>query len=454
MKTKLWSILGGGLLGLVLFYALWGGFSSRVAVETADAKLGSIREFVDEQAKTRLPQTYLITMPITGRIEAISLVEGMRVEKAQIVAQIVPRDLDLAVREAAAVVGRLDASIAENADVNVEETAYRQALEFVKSTAAAVQAAAERMTSGKAKLDYATRELGRVRQLATTGARTRDDLEQAILSQVQSDVDYKQDQLVHAAMIAVGAATDLLPTMVRQYIGRKKLGGDVLEKQRAEAKARLEQILQDQQRGTMRSPVSGVVLDRLISNERYLSAGTTLLEIGRLEDLEVEADVLSLDVVAAKVGDPVEIYGPAIGLPPARGVVARIYPAGFTKLSSLGVEQQRVKVIVRIAEGELKRLLTDRRLGVGYRVRVRVFTADKSRALLIPRSALFRAADNSWQVFVVRDDRARLQTVEVGLMNDEQVEIAKGLAENEPVILAPESSLSDGARVEVQQRAL
>ena len=113
--------------------------------------------------------------------------------------------------------------------------------------------------------------------------------------------------------------------------------------------------------------------------------------------------MLSLDVVAAKVGDPVEIYGPAIGRPPAKGIVARIYPAGFTKVSSLGVEQQRVKVIVRFAEGELKRLLAERRLGVGYRVRVRIFTADKTQALLIPRSALFRAADNTWQVFVVRN---------------------------------------------------
>ena len=197
----------------------------------------------------------------------------------------------------------------------------------------------------------------------------------------------------------------------------------------------------------MRSPVDGVVLDRLVSNERYLSAGTTLLEIGRLEDLEVEADVLSLDVVAAKVGDRVEIYGPAIGLPPARAVVARIYPAGFTKLSSLGVEQQRVKVILRFEPNELKRLLQNRRLGVGYRVRVKIFTADKTQALLVPRSALFRAADNSWRVFAVRDGRARLQTVEVGLMNDEQVEILKGLSENEPVVLAPESDLTDGTRV-------
>ena len=239
--------------------------------------------------------------------------------------------------------------------------------------------------------------------------------------------------------------------MVGQYIDRKTLTGDVLEKEKAEAEAKLQQVLQEEDRGTMRSPVDGVVLDRLVSNEGYLSAGKTLLEIGRLEDLEVEADVLSLDVVAASVGDRAEIYGPAIGLPPARGIVERIYPAGFTKVSSLGVEQQRVKVIVRFDPSELKRLLRDRRLGVGYRVRVRIFTADKTQALLIPRSALFRAADNTWQVFAVRNGRARLQTVEVGLMNDEQVEIVRGLSEGEAVILAPESTLTDGARVDADR---
>ncbi|MBN1396258.1 MAG: HlyD family efflux transporter periplasmic adaptor subunit [Pirellulales bacterium] len=447
MKINRWLIIAAVLIAAVIVYALRGGFSAGTAVEAARAKVGPIVKFVDEQAKTRLPQTYLITMPITGRIEPIALVEGMTVKKGQVVARIVPRDLQLAVDQAAAVVGRLEASIAENADVAVERTAYQQTLQFVKSTAATVKAAAERMVAGAAKLKYAANDLARVKQLAATGARTQDELERAELSQVQSDVDYKQDQLVHAAMVAVAAATDLTPSMVLQYIDHKKLSGAVLEKQKAEAEAKLRQVLLDQERGEMRSPVDGVVLDRPITNERYLSAGTILLEIGRLEELEIEADVLSLDVVAAKVGNRVEIYGPAVGR--AWGKVHRIYPAGFTKLSSLGVEQQRVKVIVRFDDGELERLLAERGLGIGYRVRVKILTDDQPKALLVPRSALFRTADNSWRLFVIRGGRAVLQKVEVGLMNDEQVEIAEGLAEGEgeQVVLAPESSLKDGDKV-------
>src|SRR3972149_816025 len=447
MNSKIWIVIFAIVICLLLAAIFSGWFSRGVPVEAAAVKRGAIREFIDEQAKTRLPETYLITMPFQGRIEAITLTEGMEVKEGQVVAQIVPRDLELAVAEATAAVQRLEASIKENADVNVEESAFRQALEFVRSTTATVQAALERVKAGKAKYDYSVRDLSRIQQLATPGVRTQDDLERTVLQKVQSEVDYQQDQLVHAAMVAMAAATDLLPTMVRQYIGRKGLTEGVLEKQKAEAEARLQQVLQDQQRGTMRSPVDGVVLSRYISNERFLSAGTSMLEIGHLEDMEVEADVLTLDVVAAQIGDQVGIYGPAIGKPSARGAVTRIFPAGFTKISSLGVEQQRVKVIIRFEEQDLARLLTQRGLGVGYRVRVRIFTGENPQALIVPRSALFRSGNGNWQVYAVRNNVARIQAVEVGLMNDEQAEIEKGLQEGDLVILAPESSLADGARV-------
>jgi HlyD family secretion protein len=200
----------------------------------------------------------------------------------------------------------------------------------------------------------------------------------------------------------------------------------------------------------MTSPVDGVVLARPVSDVAYLSAGATVMEIGELERVEGDADVLSQDVVQVKPGDAVEIYGPAIGAEAGRGVtgeVERVYPAGFTKMSSLGVEQQRVKVIIRFADGVLAPLRAERDLGVDYRVRVRIFTDSRARALTVPRSAIFRAADGGWQAFVIRDGRAKLQPIEVGLMNDERVEIVKGIEEDEAVILAPESSLEDGDKV-------
>lgn len=447
MKSKIWVIVLTIVFGLLLVALFSGWFASATTVEAAKAKRGVIREYIDEQAKTRLPETYIVTMPFQGRIEAITLTEGMTVKKGQVLAQIVPRDLDLAVEEATAAVQRLDASIKENADVNVEESAYSQAQQFVKSTAATVQAALERLRAGKAKSDYAQRDFVRVERLAATKARTQDELEQAELQKVQSEVDYKQDQLVYAAMVAMAAATDLSPTMVRQYIERKKLGEGVLSKQKAQAEAKLQQVLQEKERGTMRSPVDGVVLNRYIINERFLSPGTAILEIGRLEDMEVETDILTLDAVGAKIGDTAEIYGPAIGKPSAKGTVTRIFPAGFTKVSSLGVEQQRVKVIIRFAREDIGRLLNEKGLGVGYRVRIRIYTGENLHALTVPRSALFRSTDSQWQVYVVRNGTASIQGIEVGLMNDEKVEVTKGLQEGDLIILAPESSIADETRV-------
>ena len=129
--------------------------------------------------------------------------------------------------------------------------------------------------------------------------------------------------------------------------------------------------------------------------------------------------------------------------------MTRIYPAGFTKVSSLGVEQQRVKVIMRFEPDDWKRLREENDLGVDYRVRVRIYTAESSGALVIPRSALFRGANNDWRVFAVRGGKAHLQAVKVGLTNDNWVEIVGGLTENDQVILAPETNLTEGQRVRV-----
>jgi HlyD family secretion protein len=453
MNSKTWIIVVIVVLAAVGSWFAFPYFTAGIPVEAVPVTTGPIHEFVDEQAVTRLPETYLITMPFAGRIEPIAFTEGTPVSAGQVVAKIVPSDLGLTVDAADAAVARLEKSIEENANTRVEETVLQQAQRFVESMEETVKAAAASVESGRAKYEYAERNLGRIQQLFNSKARSEDDLELAQLQKVTDEVDFRQDQLVYNAMLSMKMATDLLPEMVRRYIGRKQFAEAVLEQQKAEAEIRRREVLQDQQRGTMTSPIDGVVLARQITNERFLAAGTTLLEIGRLEDLEVEADVLSLDVVAAKVGDAVEIYGPAVGKLPARGTVKRIYPAGFTKISSLGVEQQRVKVIVGFEAEDLRRVREGQDLGVGYRVRVKVITDKKAQARVIPRSALFRGFDGDWQVQAVRYGRLRTQDVKIGMMNDQWAEVLGGLEEKELVVLAPESDLADGQRVSVKRRA-
>lgn len=457
MKVRTWLILGGLIVGVTAAVAAM-ALRSGVPVEAASARIDRAWECIDEQAKTRLPETYWITMPYSGRVEPIALSEGALVRRGDPVAQIVPADLRLAVAEARAALREAEASIAQNADDTLERLVLRQAEQYAASMRSAVEAAEAQERSGWAALKYAQRDLARIERLYRKKMETEDNLQLATLRRAQRDVEYRQAVLVHAAMRPLQVATDLLPKTVRRYIARKQLDADVLKQRKAQAAVRLNRARLDRKRGTMTSPVDGVVLRRAVSNERYLAAGATLLEIGQLDNLEVEADVLSVDVVRAQKGDKVEIYGPAIGRrraddkDHADGEVAKVYPAGFTKISSLGVEQQRVKVIVRFDADDLTWLRAERNLGVGYRVRVRIYTAEKPKALVIPRSALFRGQGGNWQVYAIRDRRARIQDVQVGLINDELVEITSGLSEGEPVVLAPESELTDGARVKVEAK--
>ncbi len=453
MNAKTWTLL---IVFIVVGVVAWRAVESAtsgVPVEARTVERGTVREFVDERAKTRLPETQLITMPFAGRVadEPLGqLHEGMAVQTGDVLARIMEVDLQLSLDEAIASVNQLAARIDENADVSIENIVQRQSQEFVKAMTNSVSAALAQVAASQAKLTYEEKNLQRIKQLLPSRAKTEDDLDQAELRHKEAAVDNAQDRFVHEAMLAMQIATNLMPDMVGHYIRRKQLTGKVLDQEKLAAESRLAETRLQAERGVMRSPVDGVILARHETNERFLAAGTVLLEIGRLEDLEVEAEILTLDVVKAKQGDPVKIYGPAIGAKPARGTVARIYPAGFTKISSLGVEQQRVIVVIRFEPEDLARLRQQGGLGVGYRVRAEITTAEKSNVLSAPRSALFRAVDGTWQVFVVRGGVARLQRVEVGLINDEQVEIVAGLSEGERVVVAPESHLSDGARVDVR----
>lgn len=456
-----WLIIGMiALLTLAagIWWSLWGGSGEKVQAARAANK--PLREFVDEEGKTRLPTVHMVTMPFTGKIERIELKEGDKVETGRLVAQVSKKDLDDAVAEAKAAVERLDASIAENRDNSVENNSLQQAKYFVESMASTVAAAHARLTAGEERMRFSESHLGRL--FETARATSEDRKEAAQLSFVESKVEYQQDKLIHAAVQAIESATKLLPDMITSYIDRKSLSRAVLEKQKEEAEARLRQMVTRSERGIMTSPISGVVLKRPESSERFISAGELLLTLGDLNELEVEADFLSQDVVRMKAGDNVEVYGPAMGGALGRGVagvVDRISRAGFTKLSSLGVEQQRVTVVIRFKQsGEeslVERLKKERNieLGVDFRVRVRVFTQTKENALVIPRSAILRGPDGGWQAFAVVNGRAELRNIELGLMNDDEVEVIKGISKDELVILAPESRLVVGTKVAPQVRS-
>lgn len=446
MRTRIWIwiLIIPAIIAGIAGWAVMPG----MPVEAVPVRKGPIAEHIDERGVTRLPKTYLITMPQAGRVEAINLAEGDRVTKGQVVAKLVPLDLKLNVEEAGSAVERLEAAILENAETNVERTGYQQAQQFVKSMRDVVEAAVERVRAGAAKKKYAQSHYERVKRLHEINAQSAEELDRAEMELVTADVDYQQDLLVKTAMQSLELATNLLPTMIEQTIGNKKLREAVLVKEKAEASARLSRMEEEGRRGEMLSPVDGVVLKRNITNERFLPAGEVLLELGRLEDLEVEADVLSVEVVRVEEGDAVLLYGPALPSGEIHGTVKQIYPAGFTKISSLGVEQQRVKVLIAFNRDDLEMLLKRKRLGVGYRVRVKIITDERESTLVVPRSALVRDAAGNWQVYALSGGTGRFQRVKVGLMNDRTAEIVDGLREGALVAQTPSSNLEEGLKVE------
>jgi HlyD family secretion protein len=247
---------------------------------------------------------------------------------------------------------------------------------------------------------------------------------------------------------AITAAAELLPNYIEERLSLKHLETDVLNHRVDGARAEQEMAVRRLKRATIKSPVDGIVLRRLVKNEEYLAAGTLLMEIGDMRELEVTADILSQDVVTVRPGNAVDIYGPSIGDSSIRGTVSHIKPAGFTKVSSLGVDQQRVPVNIAFDPDALKHLKEGgRTLGLAYRVRVRIYTEEKKDVLKVPRTALFRGAGHQWQVFSIKNGKAALMSVTLGIMNDDEAEIKGGLSKGDAVIVAPPKALRDGDRV-------
>lgn len=448
-----WKAIGVLALLIVGGYFAFEKLQTATPVDVVVAGKGDIRTFVEERAKTRLPHVYRITMPGDGRIMPISLVEGDSVAQGQLVAEMDQADLQTVVAESKARVEKLAAQIVENDDVRLENNALIQFDSFLESMVRTVESAEAQTRSSRANFEFSDSELKRKRPLAKTNAISDSELEEAELKKFESEIDFQKDVLTWRAIQAIHSGMLVGRESIEKYIEKKSLQRAVLLKEKAEAEARLEKSQRDMARGRMLSPVDGVVLKREVSNQRVIPVGQLLLEIGRLEDLEIEAEVLSQEVVDVNVGAAVEIYGPAIGKIPATGTVKRIYPQGFTKVSSLGVEQQRVLVIIGFDDEGLQRLKSaQRRLGADYRVRVKIFTDSRSDVLKVPLSAVFRAPDGGRRVFTVRDGIAHLIPVEVGLINDAEVEILEGIQAGEQVILTPETSLEDGTAVDATVR--
>ena len=361
---------------------------SAIVVEAAPVTRGTISVTVDEEGRTRLRDRYVVAAPVAGRIERLTVKEGDRVVTNEVLGRLFPTPADPRA-----------VSVARNQLAAVEARRLEAAAQVQNATMSA---------------DQKERDLERQGSLAEAGAVSLDALEQSRLAATSAR---QQLEMSRAALRVVDAEVDAARAAL--------VGMDPFDAAGTAV--------------TVRAPTSGRVLRVLQQSARVVQAGTPLVEIGDAAGLEVEVDVLSEDAVQIEPGDPVliERWG---GDHPLQGQVRLIEPEAFTKVSALGVEEQRVNVIVDLLDPPAS-------LGAGYRLEARIVTWTGDDVLHVPTSALFQQ-DGSWAAFVIEDGRAVRRSVQPGHQSADAVEILDGLTEVVRVILYPSALIEDGVRVQ------
>jgi HlyD family secretion protein len=383
------------MVGLVAFLIIMAMWPKTATVDLAAVKKGPLTITLDEEGKTRVRERFVVSAPVAGRVQRIELEPGDKVVQNQtVIAVFQPADPVL-----------LDIRSRTEAEANVKA-----------AEAGVGRARAEREKAAAADR-LARSELARKRSLFNDKLIAQQEFESAE-SQAQTS-----EEAVHSAEFSVASA----------------------EQEVAMARARLLSVSRDpgalQQPIILQAPISGVVLKRLRESESIVPAGEPLVELGDPHRLEIVSDFLSTDAVSIRPGYAVQIerWG---GENAVHGRVRRVEPSGFTKVSALGVEEQRVSVLIDFNDP----FEAWKRLGDGYRVEVRVIVWQAKDVLKAPTSSLFRHGEN-WAVFVAENNRARLCPVEAGQRNGSEAQVLKGLSESEIVIVHPSDTIKDGSRI-------
>lgn len=361
-----------------------------VPVDTAIVERGPMQVTIDEKGETRVRDRFTVTAPVAGNLRRIELREGDHVASGDTVAVIEPLPLDQRQRQ----------------EVSAEVSAAESSVGEARAIAARAESA----------LSLAQSERSRTAALAREGVVSEEVLERA-----ETAEETARDELAAARERVRVSVARLEAARAGLLSGRSAGNGGLIE---------------------VSSPVSGEVFAIPDRSGRVVQPGERLLEISNAGQIEVVIEMLSNEAVRVDAGDPViiEDWG---GDEPLRGSVRLVEPSGFTKISALGIEEQRVNVIVDLEEAPPS-------LGDGYRVEARVLVWSAEDVLQVPISTLFRRNDQ-WALFVVEGDTVVVREVEIGHQTDLAAEILSGLKEGDVVVLHPSNALSEGATVAPRQ---
>jgi HlyD family secretion protein len=386
------------IMAAVILAVAYGFMPRPVPVDVVKAGRGLFRVTIDEEGKTRVKDRFVLSAPVSGYMRRVELDAGDQVKKGQAVVVLEPRRSDV-----------------------LDPRRRAEAEAAVSAARAVLNSAEEKARAATADAEYSRLRLERNRKLHDQGYIARDALDQS-----ESEAKRAEANRLSAEAAVKTARSEL--ERARATLGYSAAVG---------TSGKIELV-------TVRTPVGGRVLKLHHESEGVVNAGEPLVDIGDPSHLEVEVEVLSADAVNIGPGTTVffERWG---GDAPLEGKVKTVEPAAFTKISSLGVEEQRVLVIADITS------LPEswQRLGDRYRVEAAFVIWEGKNVLQIPSSALFRKGEG-WAAFVMKDRKAYLREVKVGHRNGLAAEIISGIAEGETVIIHPDDSITDGVRVKVR----
>ena len=391
-------------LGLLVFAAaviaalVWGFLPKPVLVETQPAVRAPLQVTVEEEGKTRVVDRFVVSAPTAGYSRRVALDVGDVVRRGQVLLTLDP----------------LRSTV-------LDPRARAEAQARVAAADAALKAAKEKVVAAAADTSYWETQLARSRELHESGT-----ISDEALNQAEADSRRTRANL-HSAEFSVDVARH-----------------DLEAAQTALRHSAAQQAAKPAETVAVRSPVAGSVLKLLHESEGVINAGEALLEIGNARHLEVVVELLSADAVRTGPGTRVlfERWG---GEHPLEGRVRMVEPFGFTKISALGVEEQRVLVIADIVSPPQDWEL----LGDGYRVEAKFISWEEDNVLQVPSSSLFRRGDE-WAVFVVNAEHARLRTVQLGRRSGLTAQVLSGIEAGDLVITHPDDEIEDG--LEVQPR--
>ena len=390
-------IVGAGMLAGVLAFFVYAFLPQPVPVDMAEVTRGPMQVAVTDEGYTRVHDVFVVSAPVTGYLLRIQSEVGDTVTAdTSKLAELLPTHPQF-----------------------LDERSRSQAEAAIRSAEAALKLSTAERHDAQAQLAFAESDAKRARALAKKGHLSKVALERAELA--LDSAEAALDTARAAERVSQGQLDNARAALIKPARGTPKVDdGNLVE---------------------VTAPVGGRVLRLLQESERVVVAGTPLLEIGNPGQLEIVIDLLSRDAVKVDAGAPVNIthWG---GDKPLNGRVRLVEPFGFTKISALGIEEQRVNVIVDFIDSKE----TWSRLGHGYRVDAAIEIWRADNVVQVPTGALFRH-QQAWAVFRIIGDRAVRTEVTVGHNNGRVAEILDGVAPGEAIVLHPSERITDGVKV-------